>query len=216
MSESPDCPGCGYPLLSTPCSECARIKAQDAARERRLAVAFGGVVARDSFTVEKFDRTPANSKVLEGVQGFNPKKSNIYLHGPAGVGKTHLAVALTRRFWQGRDGYTVVWKMTQVNRSVRCADSAADESSKIRRLIDQRVLVLDDLGTEKLTEFTHGLLYEIIDGRYMAGRGGLAITSNLSLDELAERLKDDRIPSRLAGMCAVFDLKGERDRRMVA
>ena len=217
MNDYPICPTCKYPLHSTPCSECARVAEEKKRKEGHLAKVLGGILARDTFTMERFERTPANAELLDSLKDGRTK-TDLYLHGPAGVGKTHLAVAICRKHWSPRDPYTVVWKMAQVARAVRCAGNAADEASKIRRLVDQRVLILDDLGTEKLTEFSQGLLYEIIDGRYMAGRGGLVVTSNLSLDQLAERLKDDRVPSRLFGMCKgkVFGLEKEHDHRMAA
>ena len=70
------------------------------------------------------------------------------------------------------------------------------------------VLVIDDLGIGRDTEFAFQTLYEIVDGRYMAMKGGLIVTSNLSLDDLAAKLGDDRIPSRLASMCKVIRMTG--------
>jgi DNA replication protein DnaC len=51
---------------------------------------------------------------------------------------------------------------------------------------------------------------------YMNMKGGLLVSSNLSLGELAERVGDDRLSSRLAQMCRgnVFSLAGEKDWRV--
>ena len=63
------------------------------------------------------------------------------------------------------------------------------------------------------TEYSMSIFYEILDGRLMQKQNGLIITSNLSLNELAVKMGDDRITSRIAGMCRVISLGGD-DRRM--
>jgi DNA replication protein DnaC len=73
------------------------------------------------------------------------------------------------------------------------------------------LLILDDLGAEKSSEFTIQSLYLIIDRRYSEIRPTI-ITSNLSLGQISEKV-GDRIASRIAGMCRVVELKG-RDRRL--
>jgi DNA replication protein DnaC len=87
-----------------------------------------------------------------------------------------------------------------------------DQESAINRLSSARVLVFDEIGFEPSTEFSARALYEVINARMLANRNGLVVTSNLSLDQLASRLRDDRIPSRLGGMCKVVELSG-RDYR---
>jgi hypothetical protein len=72
-------------------------------------------------------------------------------------------------------------------------------------------LILDDIGTEKPSEWAQQNIFLIIDRRYETLRQTI-FTSNLSLDELSERL-GDRITSRIAEMCKVIELKG-KDRRI--
>jgi DNA replication protein DnaC len=85
------------------------------------------------------------------------------------------------------------------------------EESIIEEYSDCRLLVLDDLGAEKTSEWSLQTLYTIIDRRYREERQTI-ITSNLSLDELASQV-DDRIASRLSELCRVVRLAGE-DRRV--
>lgn len=73
------------------------------------------------------------------------------------------------------------------------------------------ILFLDDIGTEKTTDWAFQTLYTIIDRRYREFRQTV-ITSNLSLNELSDRT-GDRITSRIAEMCNVIELKG-KDRRL--
>ena len=75
------------------------------------------------------------------------------------------------------------------------------------------VLVFDDLGVEKQkpSEWALRTLYIIIDRRYLEDLRTI-ITSNLGIEEVEEKL-DDRIASRIAGMCKVRILQGG-DRRV--
>ena len=73
------------------------------------------------------------------------------------------------------------------------------------------LLILDDLGVEKTTEWALQALYVVVNRRYLDGRQTI-ITSNLTLDEVREKL-GDRIASRIVGMCHPVRLTG-RDRRL--
>jgi DNA replication protein DnaC len=92
--------------------------------------------------------------------------------------------------------------------SGRTGDS---ESSLIEKYTGRKCLILDDLGPEKSSEWSIQTLYSIIDRRYRDVRQTL-VTSNLTLDEIAEKV-GDRIASRIAGMCEVVEIKG-KDRRL--
>lgn len=61
------------------------------------------------------------------------------------------------------------------------------------------LLVLDDLGTVKCTDWTYQILYLIINNRYENMKKTI-ITSNLNLEQLSNYLGDDRITSRIERM----------------
>lgn len=73
------------------------------------------------------------------------------------------------------------------------------------------VIILDDLGSEKITDFTRQLTYYIINEREQ-WLMPLIMTSNFSLDEIDKKI-DSRISSSIAGMCEIIKLKG-KDRRL--
>ncbi len=168
-------------------------------------------------------------KIWNQIQGFMAGDS-VFLHGPPGVGKTHIAAALMREKISGDneatfmypDGITKAY-VPAYPRMIAVPDLLLEirecfggrmgesESGLIEKYAGKRCLILDDLGAEKTSEWSMQTLYSIIDRRYREMRQTL-ITSNLALDEISEKI-GDRIASRIVGMCKVVEIKG-KDRRL--
>lgn len=176
--------------------------------KERYAQQWGGIRALETYRLDTFMPSSVTQSAFDFCKAFDAAHDNLYLCGPCGSGKSHLAVGTARRF-NGN-----VWKTTEISRFLRKQESANDEETAIASIAKESVLVIDDIGIEKPTEYMIISLQEIFDMRYQYMPGGLIVTSNLSLDGLAARLCDDHIPSRLAGMCKVFNLKGEPDHRI--
>ncbi len=201
------CPVCGYFINpGEPCRECAdrvRKAQRDLAEKKAKDIKrLGGLKAYDMFTFAKYQ----NQAAIDLCAGY--PACNLYIWGPAGVGKTHLATAIVRMFPDGR-----VLKPQQILRKMRGLKDGNEEEAVLAKIAAMPHLVIDDLGVEKTTAFSMSSLYEIIEARDMNYTKGLIVTSNLSLSALAERIGDDRIASRLAGMCRVVNITGE-DRRI--
>lgn len=185
---------------------------QEKEKKRQYSITrLGGIRAVDTYTFENYQESKHNKLALAAALKFSTK-SNLFIVGQVGTGKTHLAVAAARKF-HPLPGVDFL-RQADLSRQVRGADNASSEDRIIKAWGAKQVLILDDLGSAKDTEFMVGLLYEIIDWRYMNRPGGLIVTSNRTLDQLAEKLGDDRVPSRLAQMCQVFNLLGEPDHRL--
>jgi len=70
----------------------------------------------------------------------------------------------------------------------------------VKKYKKARLLVIDDLGAEKMTDWAFMCLYDIIDHRY-SDLMTTFYTSNFSLQELSEKIGDNRITSRIAHDC---------------
>lgn len=146
----------------------------------------------------------------------------IYLHGDAGRGKSFLAAAILRNLIDraGNTGllnncirFQGTSELICEIRATFAGKAAETDIDIIDRYSSYDMLVLDDLGVNKPSEFVVQTFDMIIDFRYKTQRTKKTIiTSNLSLDELSAKY-DDRIASRIAGMCEVLKIGGE-DRRM--
>ncbi|MGA1839465.1 MAG: ATP-binding protein [bacterium] len=140
--------------------------------------------------------------------------------GQPGVGKTHLAVAIiveliTKKgipcvFYDFRDLLAEI-------RSTYTTNSSLSESSVLRPVLEKEILVLDELGAQKVTEWMRDMLTYIINQRYSEKRTTI-ITSNWmdeaddEEDTLAGRI-GYRLRSRLYEMCQVREIVGEDYRR---
>ena len=212
------CKRCNYPLRDNRCLNCEKVKAIKKESDNFQAMLLGGKKPMEVFTLEKFLATKNNKAAIEFAKAFDPTKDSWYLYGPTGSGKTHLATATIRRFYVPNEDRFIVEKASNLPREVRRGMYSKDpdgESSAIYRFIRADYLMIDDLGVGKDTEYSLTIFHEILDGRDLSMKNGMIITSNLSLDQLGNKLKDDRIPSRIAGLCKVMSLEEEIDHRMV-
>lgn len=129
-----------------------------------------------------------------GDQDESGSKRWLYLHGPCGVGKTHLAVAVAKHahdYHRMQVYFDVVPDLLDHLRATFAPGSGTDYDERFAQIRSAQLLVLDDLGTENATPWAKEKLYQIINHRY-SERMPTVITSNVD-----QRKVDDRIMSRI-------------------
>jgi DNA replication protein DnaC len=140
--------------------------------------------------------------------------ADVYLTGNRGTGKTHLMTALLKADINDGDSDSLFITAPELLLQIREAfskNSDTTEAQAISPFLKVKNLFLDDLGTEKMSEWAAQAFFVLVDSRYREGKRTV-ISSNLDLDELACHI-GDRIPSRLSEMCRVIEMKG-KDRRL--
>lgn len=158
-------------------------------------------------TMELENWAGVKDSARECVQGFVEGKHGLYIFGTPGTGKSHAAAgALKARIRKtGLPGsFLVVPELTALLRKATKTFAADD---LIDALSAMDVLVLDDLGTERITDSVLTHLYQLIDRAWRDQRTGLVITSNLSLDEMAGKV-GERLTSRIVDICKLVKLEG--------
>ena len=129
----------------------------------------------------------------------------LYLSGKVGTGKTLAACTLARQ-WLIDRGRVRFIRAHDFFSQLREAEFGRNGGLSVKSLSWYQVLVFDDLGAEKPTDYTRSRLLALIEARHDR-KVRTIITSNYTLSELAERMGDDRVPSRLAQWCQIVTLK---------
>jgi DNA replication protein DnaC len=135
---------------------------------------------------------------------------SLLLIGPTGTGKTHCAWSVLRAV--AETGTQLRWQMhTAADLYARLRPRDGEDShDSFRRVADTHLLVLDDLGASKWTEWVEEITYRLINHRYEECLPSV-FTSNLPPAKLRDAL-GERVASRLTEMCDRIVLKGD-DRR---
>lgn len=133
--------------------------------------------------------------------------------GPPGTGKTHLAVAAVReKMADGLLGVrfiNVPLFLDRIRSSMKYTD--AEVVSLFEYCLEKAsVVVLDDLGKEKATDWAAERLYVLVESRYSACKATIA-TTNRGLDEL-DALGYGALVSRLQQTCRAVKVGGADQR----
>ncbi len=132
---------------------------------------------------------------------------SILLSGKTGCGKTHLSVATLREMIKDDviKGDAIFTTAPELLLDIRsCYSSNDDEKALVEKYSTPEILILDDLGADKATEWAITTLYLILDRRNKDLKATF-VTTNLSLPEI-EGQYGARIASRLADM-KIVELK---------
>lgn len=160
--------------------------------------------------------------VEEWTRGLGDKPG-LYLWGPVGTGKTHLAQsaiidAVKRRV--RRSKFISAPELIHHFRETNAEDSQMTENEAVRFWGEVPLLAIDDLGVDKATAYSVQVLYRLIDYRVSKEMPTL-ITSNYKLALLGERLapigdrdqiEATRILDRLNEHCVRIELSGRSHR----
>lgn len=135
---------------------------------------------------------------------------SLLLIGPVGTGKTHQAYGAVRAL--AASGARCGWKvLTAADVYARLRPRpGVDSEQEFDQIAAVGLLVLDDLGAAKQTDWTEEVNYRLVNRRYEACKPTL-VTSNVPPKDLADVL-GQRVASRLREMCRLVVLKGD-DRR---
>ena len=143
------------------------------------------------------------------------KEKGLFITGTRGSGKTCFATVLGKELIrQGKEVWfkNVTDLLFEIKGTFDKESKIFNDYEMICNWARKEIIILDDLGAEKVSEYVRQSLYVLINKRYLDDMPTI-ITSNLSLDDIAGRL-DDRIASRLIEMCQVIDL-GDKDLRVL-
>lgn len=142
---------------------------------------------------------------------FQKQGKGLMFYGSTGTGKTYLASAIANTVINA--GYKVL--LTNNTRIVNQIQGTFDEkNSTLDSLNRYDLLIIDDFGIERKSEYMQEMVFNIIDSRYQTGKP-LILTTNLNLDVFtkATDLADKRIFERILEMCMPIKVDGLNQRK---
>lgn len=173
------------------------------------------------WTLEKDDN--ANPKISKIVQRYiekwpEMKESNtgLMFFGNTGTGKTFCAACIANALID--KGISVL--MTSLPSLLSSMNNGGFENGKQRvmeQIANKQLVIIDDLGVERGTDYSFEKVYEVIDTRYKSGKP-LIITTNLTKQELENPtdIRNKRIYDRILEMCLPILVAGESRRTVNA
>jgi DNA replication protein DnaC len=165
---------------------------------------------------------PAKMAAEKFVQSYPLDKTGLLLVGPSGSGKTHLSVAILKQLILSKGVACLFCDYRELLKQIQNSYNPSVQTTELdllRPVFQTEVLVLDDLGAVKPTEWVWDTVSVILNARYnenrttvittnfmdgpaaaMSGARGAAREETLG-DRIGERMR-----SRLCEMCRVINL----------
>lgn len=171
-------------------------------------------------TFDKYEVREENKKVFEMAkkyvdrfQDMYKKNQGLLLYGPVGTGKSFTAACIGNYLLD--NAKPVI--MTSFVKILQDIWENGREAEYITILNSASLLIVDDLGTERETDYALEKVYNIIDSRVRANKP-MIITSNLELNDMmeCEDIRKKRIYDRILECCYPMYVGGKSFRMMKA
>jgi DNA replication protein DnaC len=226
LDEIYSCPKCrdtGY-IKGVMCSCLKELYEQERAKDMSCLLKLGKECF-ENFDLGYYDCVPdpvsgvSQRKLMEVVltacktyaQKFGKDSVNLLFRGDTGLGKTFLSACIAKVV--SDRGFSVVYEPVvsaieafEIQKFSRNPDESEAAASKVHKILDCDLLIIDDLGTEMITAFSQSALYTIINQRLLSSKKTL-ISTNLTDDELTRNYMS-QIVSRLFGEYTQYKFYG--------
>lgn len=171
-------------------------------------------------TFDKYEVREENKKVFEMAKKYADRFQDMYkknqgllLYGPVGTGKSFTAACIGNYLLNNAKP-VIMTSFVKILQDIWENDR---EAEYITILNSASLLIIDDLGTERETDYALEKVYNIIDSRARANKP-MIITSNLELNDMmeCEDIRKKRIYDRILECCYPMYVGGKSFRMMKA
>jgi len=173
-----------------------------------------------NFKPESESQLLALKKCREFASLYPFVEKGLVLSGSPGIGKTHLAVSTLKSIIhdKGLKGIFVDFRnfLIDIKSTFETNESG---SELLEKVVSSPLLILDDVGAERVTDWAKDMLSTIINYRYTNNLPTI-ITTNLSFnsslyDSFSSKF-DERTESRIFEMCDILEVNGNDRRKKTA
>ncbi|HEX7287149.1 MAG TPA: ATP-binding protein [Candidatus Angelobacter sp.] len=250
-AECPICGGTGWKSIEAPgkANRVTRCDCRSGARATRLLNAAHIPARYEHCTLADFatdfsgaHRSLAAARLAAGrfVEEYPLEKTGLLLIGPIGTGKTHLAVGIIQELIRSKGVPCRFCDYRELLKEIQNSYNPSVQTTELeilRPVFEAEVLVLDELGAVKPTEWVWDTVSHILNSRYnekkttiittnfpnlppgelQTGRGGSpaeAARNAVRSETLGDRITE-RMRSRVHEMCRVVQLEGADFRQKV-
>jgi DNA replication protein DnaC len=214
----PKCSGSGWEPIEGGVRRCV---CTEAVRVERL-IAEARIPKRyehcdlDSYIPNDESQKRAKLYVQKFLEKYPQVDVGLLFLGTCGVGKTHLAVALLKQVIIEKADGGIFYDFRDLLREIQASWNSVSQTSELdvlRPVLEARVLVLDELGANKPTEWVRDTIAHIINCRYNDKKLTVFTSNYLDtpLKQAEETLTDRigmRLRSRLFEMCKEVEIHG--------
>lgn len=223
LDDTPVCTRCGgIGYVGAEMCECLHSLCQQE-QKKRLSVLIG--TGRERFSAFRADYYSSeynpslgtsDRDIMENnlrdckayANNFSLRSGNLLFTGKTGLGKTFLSGCIARVV--SEKGFSVVYdtvvRMISDYENVKFGENTDETRRALNKYRDCDLLIIDDLGTEMLTQFSMSALYTLINDRLLEEKPTI-ISTNLTPAEIQSRYSP-QISSRLRGCFDILYFSG--------
>jgi len=169
-----------------------------------------------TFEPDTDTRRNAYRKAMRFVDAFPVVDRGLLLRGPQGVGKTHLAVGILKEVIRTKGARGYFYETREFLRIIRDTYNRSvseTEMSVLSPVLNADLLVLDDLGAERTSEWVQETLGLVVNTRYNAKRPTIFTTNLVDSADSTDPSTfifqlGARTRSRLLEMCEWIEMSG--------
>ena len=148
-------------------------------------------------------------RYAEKFREMKSRNQGLLLYGETGTGKTHLACCIGNYLMEN---LTTVFatSLVKILQNANYSRSSVEENAFIDKMNFADLLILDDLGAERSTDYALEMVYNVIDSRYRCGKP-MIVTTNLTLPEMQSTtdIRYKRIYDRIFEVCYPVKIAGK-------
>lgn len=197
---------------------------QNMNKQKRLERIIDNSLMDEQFktcTFENWDHKLGNEKMFKIGKGYadnfqkcKNKNTGLLIYGAPGNGKTFLSACITNELMKKLIPVVCVSVIALLQRIQKTFNKFEKEEAEtvLSSLDNADLLILDDLGTENMSEWSVSMIYHIIDSRARLKKP-LIITTNIDLEEIKERY-DKRTYDRITELCTQIKNEGSSIRQI--